>query len=571
MRVSLLEIQKDPVALRLDLHWRGGALVYTTHEVTNQVPELGDYNLYLSDPALQEAVQREGAQWRHASLAAYGARLGLMQTRQWAHEANRCAPELEAFDRCGHRVDRVHFHPDWHRFMRMAFLQGMHASAWADPKPGAQAARAAAYLLHGQIEAGSLCPVTMTSAAIPVLSKEPLFDTLSSRLYSLQYDERDLPVADKAGMMIGMGMTEKQGGSDLRSNTTQATPVGAGGRGAEYSLLGHKWFFSSPTSDAHLVLARHEDRLSCFYVPRWRDDGSKNPVQIQRLKNKMGNRSNASAEVEFNDARAILVGEEGRGIATLIEMASCTRLDCVLGSAALLRQAVVQALHHARHRRAFGRALIEQDLMRSVLLDLVVESEAATVLAMRLARAYDASDEPLDWAYRRILTPAAKFWICKRAIEAAAEGMEVWGGNGYIEEGPMPRLYREAPVNSIWEGSGNVMCLDVLRALKSKPDLAQALLASLVRDSAGEPLLADSANSLLSLLSGAQAGIESAGRYVAQELVLLVQANLLRRHAPQAMADLFIQTRFGGRGGRVFGVSGLGALPAGLFDRAWRQ
>ncbi len=543
----------------------------TTHEVTNQVPELGDYNLYLSDPALQEAVRREGAHWRHVSLAAYGARMGLAQTRQWAHDANRCGPELEAFDRCGHRVDRVHFHPDWHRFMRMAFLQGMHASAWADPKPGAQAARAAAYLLHGQIEAGSLCPVTMTSAAIPVLRKEPLFDALSAKLYSLHYDERDLPISDKAGMMIGMGMTEKQGGSDLRSNTTQATPVGVGGRGAQYALRGHKWFFSSPMSDAHLVLARHDDRLSCFFVPRWLDDGRKNSVQIQRLKNKMGNRSNASAEVEFNDASAILVGEEGRGIATLIEMASCTRLDCILGSAALLRQAVVQALHHARHRRAFGRALIEQSLMRSVLLDLVVESEAATVLAMRLARAYDASDDPLDWGYRRILTPAAKFWICKRAIEAVGECMEVWGGNGYIEDGPMARLYREAPVNSIWEGSGNVMCLDVLRALKNEPELGQAFIATLVRDSADEPLLAGSANSLLLLLHDKQMNIESAGRYVAQELVLLVQANLLRRHAPQALADLFIQTRFGGRGGRVFGVSGSETHAVGLFDRAWHQ
>ncbi|UHL66015.1 isovaleryl-CoA dehydrogenase [Paralcaligenes sp. KSB-10] len=538
-----------------------------THEVRNQVPELSDYNVYLSDLALQEAVKRDGAQWHDEALRHYGARLGSKETLAWAHDANRHKPELEAFDRCGLRVDRVHFHPDWHRIMRMAFLQGMHSSAWSDPKPGAQAARAATYLLHGQVEAGSLCPVTMTSAAIPVLREESWFDSISPLLYSPQYDERDLPLSFKTSMTIGMGMTEKQGGSDLRSNATRALPVGAAGRGAEYRLLGHKWFFSSPASDAHLVLARHGDRLSCFYVPRWCADGSKNQVHIQRLKNKMGNLSNASGEVEFNDASAIMVGEEGRGIATLLTMASYTRLDCILGSTALIRQSLVQALHHARHRQAFGRALIDQELMQAVLTDLVLESEAATVLAMRLAHAFDAGGDLLDRAYRRILTPAAKFWVCKRAIAVAAECMEVWGGNGYIEDGPMPRLLREAPVNSIWEGSGNVICLDVLRAMKSHPDLAQALAQTLSHDCADEPLLADSARGLISLLSGKGETLESAGRLVAQELVLLVQACLLRRHAPQALADAFILTRFGGRGGRVFGVS---QRPApSLLERAW--
>lgn len=541
-----------------------------THEVTNQVPDLGDYDLYASDLALQEGVRREGAQWHEESLAHYGERLGMKDTFALAHEANRHAPELEAFDRQGRRVDRVRFHPAWHRFMRMAFLQGMHCSAWSAPRAGAQVARAAAYLMHGQVEAGSLCPTTMTSAAIPILQREPWFDSVAQHLYSLQYDERDVPLSEKTSMTIGMGMTEKQGGSDLRSNTTQAVPLDAGGRGAAYRLVGHKWFFSAPMSDAHLVLARHEDAFSCFYVPRWLSDGGKNAVHIQRIKDKMGNRSNASVEVEFDDAVGVLIGEEGRGISTLVEMASFTRLDCVLGSTALLRQAVVQALHHARHRFAFGQPLIRHALMQSVLMDLALESEAATALSLRLARAYDDGDL-LDQAYRRILTPAAKFWICKRTIEAAGECMEIWGGNGYIEEAPMARLYREAPVNSIWEGSGNVMCLDVLRALKRHPELAHALFDALEQDCAGEPLLKRRLQDLLALLASAAATLESAARYVAQELVLLAQAVLLRRHAPAPLADAFVQSRFGGVGGRVFGVS---AAPLGLYsvlERAWPE
>ncbi|HUG57731.1 MAG TPA: isovaleryl-CoA dehydrogenase [Candidimonas sp.] len=543
----------------------------TTHEVTNQVPELGDYNLYASDVALQEGVRREGAQWHEESLLHYGARLGQKETFELAHEVNRHKPELEAFDRQGRRVDRVRFHPGWHRFMRMAFLQGMHCSAWSAPRAGAHVARAAAYLLHGQVEAGSLCPTTMTSAAIPLLVQEPWFDTVSSRLYSLQYDDRDAPLSEKTSMMIGMGMTEKQGGSDLRSNTTWAVPLDGGGRGAAYRLVGHKWFFSSPMSDAHLVLARHGDGFSCFYVPRWLDDGSKNAVQIQRIKNKLGNSSNASVEVEFQDAVGVLVGEEERGIATLVEMASYTRLDCVLGSSALLRQALVQAMHHARHRIAFGQPLIQHALMQNVLMDLALESEAATVLALRLASAFDSPDELLDQAYRRILTPAAKFWICKRTIEAAGECMEVLGGNGYIEEGPLARIYREAPVNSIWEGSGNVMCLDVLRAFKRHPEQAHALLEALEYDCADEPLLKQRLQRLQAVLAEAGPTMESAARYVAQELVLLTQAGLLRRHAPPVLADAFVQSRFGGPGGRVYGVSAGPFALHSVLERAWPE
>lgn len=542
---------------------------WSTHEVTNQTPDLGDYNLYTSDTALQEGVRREGAQWHEQALSHYGFRLGLKETMALAHDANRYGPELQSFDRQGRRVDRVNFHPDWHRFMRMGFLQGMHCSAWAAPQPGAQVARAAAYLMHGQIEAGTLCPITMTAAAIPILQKEPWFDSVAGHLYSLQYDDRDIPLSGKTSMMVGMGMTEKQGGSDLRSNTTQAAPADAAGNA--WHLRGHKWFFSSPMSDAHLVLARHEDDYSCFYVPRWLDDGSRNAVHIQRIKNKLGNRSNASVEVEFDNAIGVPVGEQGRGIAVLIEMASYTRLDCVLGSTALLRQALVQAIYHARHRMAFGAPLIRQPLMQSVLMDLALETEAAVTLALRLARAFDPSGDPLDQALRRILTPAAKFWICKRSIEAVGECMEILGGNGYIEDGPMARLYREAPVNSIWEGSGNVMCLDVLRAIKRHPEHAQALWAALEEDSADEPVLREHAHGLLGLLSGPSPDLESAGRYVAQELVLLMQANLLRRYAPRVLSDAFIQTRFGGRGGRVFGATASPVALYSVLERAWPE
>ncbi len=542
---------------------------WATHEVVNQVPPLDDYNLYTTDIALKEGAAREGAQAHTAALEHYGQRLGLRETFALARQANRCKPELITYDGQGHRVDRVQFHPSWHRLMRMAFLQGMHSSAWSAPGPGAQVARAAAYLMHGQVEAGTLCPTTMTSAAIPVLQRESWFDSVASRLYSTQYDERDLPLAEKSSMMVGMGMTEKQGGSDLRSNTTRADPIGQAGRGALYRLLGHKWFFSSPTSDAHLVLARDGEAYSCFYVPRWLDDGSRNSVRIQRLKDKLGNGSNASAEVEFQDALGVLVGEEGRGIATLVEMAAYTRLDCVLGSAALQRQAVVQAVHHARHRIAFGQALIQQPLMQSVLMDLALESEAATQLALRLARAFDGEADE-DQAYRRIVVPAAKFWICKRAIEVSGECMEVLGGNGYVEDGPMARLYREAPVNSIWEGSGNIMCLDVLRALKRHPDLAAALYGALERDAQGEALLETRTRRLLALLASAQADLESAARFVAQELVLLIQAGLLRRHAPQALGDAFLHSRLG-EGGRVFGATPSPTALHSVLDRAWPQ
>ncbi len=542
-------------------------MVWTTHEVINQTPELGDYNLYSTDPVLKEWVAKSAGQY-DATLFHYGERLGRRAGFALAHDADRHPPRLETHDPRGNRVDRIHFHPAWHRFMRMAFLQGMHSGPWAAPAKGAHVARAVAYLMHGQVEAGSLCPTTMTYAAVPILAREPWFDSIAPLLYSTRYDERDLPLPEKTCMMVGMGLTEKQGGSDLRSNLTQAEPVAEGGGGERYRLRGHKWFLSSPSSDAHLVLARSPAGLSCFYVPRWLEDGGRNAVMVMRLKDKLGNRSNASAEVEFQDASGVLVGEEGRGLSILLEMASYTRLDCVLGSAALLRQALVRAMRHARHRVAFGQTLIGQPLMQSVLMDLCLESEAATLLALRLAQACDGADDPLEQAYRRILTPAAKFWVCKRGVEAIAECMEVLGGNGYMEEGPLARLYREAPVNSIWEGSGNVMCLDVLRAIRREPESAALFFGDLEAACAQDDPLRSRLQALRVLLGASRIDLEAAARHVAEEIVLLVQAGLMRRHSPETLAEAFVQSRFSGSG-RVYGlVSGPNALNS-MFERAW--
>lgn len=530
-----------------------------THAVFNQVPDLSHYNLFETDPGLRAALERLGGDWHGDALAAFGARLGEPEVQAWAAEANRLSPELHTHSRTGARIDAVTFHPAWHDLLALLRSQQLQALPFAQPRAGAWAARTAGYFLQAQVESGSLCPTTMTLASIPVLRKEPrLFRELEPRLYSTGHDARDLPWRDKTAVMIGMGMTEKQGGSDVRANTTVAMPVRGEGRGAEYALTGHKWFFSAPMCDAHLVVARMgaaDGPLSCFFVPRWRDDGSKNPIEIQRLKDKLGNRSNASSEVEFRGATGILIGEEGRGIPTIIEMATNTRLDCVIGSAALLRAALVQSLHHARHRMAFGRLLADQPLMRNVLADLALESDAATLLMMTLADAFErADDDPLAAAWKRVVTPAAKFWICKRALEATGEAMEVWGGNGYVEEGPMARLYREAPVNSIWEGSGNVMCLDVLRALQRTPDDGARILQDLARRSNGHPAIRAELASLQAMLREPPEHLEASARCFAQGLVLTAQAALMIAHADPESAELFVASRLGRQHGRVFGT-----------------
>jgi putative acyl-CoA dehydrogenase len=542
-----------------------------THEVTNQAPSLECYNAMTTDAAMMTALEREGAAWHLDTLTRDGLALTQPDVLALADLANRHTPEHHPFSARGERIDAIEFHPAWHTLLSMLREQGLHSLPFET---------AAGYFLHAQLESGSLCPMTMTFASIPVLQQEPaLYASLREQLLSRRHDPRDIPLgAGKQSMMIGMGMTEKQGGSDVRSNRTRAVATGAGGRGGEYRLIGHKWFFSAPQCDAHLVLARTGDNaqengpVSCFYVPRFAPDGSKNAVQVQQLKDKLGNRSNVSSEVEFLDAYGVMIGDEGRGVPTIIEMANFTRLDCVIGSAALMRAALIQAIHHARYRRVFGAKLIDQPLMRNVLADLALESEAATVLFMRLAGAFENSSKPEERAWRRIVTPAAKFWVCKRALEFTGEAMEVWGGNGYVETGPMARFYREAPVNSIWEGSGNVMCLDVLRAFEREPDAAQALFDSW-RAIAGEhAVLGDALKTLHAMLQGDPATREASARAIAQQLVLTAQGVLLAQHAPADVAAAFIETRLGDARGSVSRV--YGTLPAtfdfnGVIERAF--
>lgn len=545
----------------------------STHGVTNQVATLQDYNLLAADAALNEALQREASSTHIDALAGYGGLLGREETLRLGEDAERHPPELHTHDRIGQRIDTVDFHPAWHGLMRMLREQGLVALPYSHPAQGAWSAYAAGIYLHGQVDAGSLCPTTMTMASISVLAQEPaLFDSLRDKLYSTEYDPRDIPIPQKRSILVGMGMTEKQGGSDLRANSTQAHALGAEGRGQAYELVGHKWFFSAPMCDAHLVLAQTGSGPSCFFVPRWRPDGTRNAIHIQRLKDKVGNRSNSSSEVEFNRAWGRMVGEEGRGIPTIIGMATFSRLSCVIGSSALMRQAVVQSLHYARHRMAFGRKLAEQPLMRAVLADMALESEAATTLMMRLAHAFENADQPGEQQWCRIIMPAAKFWVCKRAVELTGEAMEVWGGNGYVETGPMARLFREAPVNSIWEGSGNVICLDVLRAIGRDPLGARDLISALQEKCVGNPALRAAARNILACLELPQERLEFGARRFVQQLVLLAQAVLLLEHAPSFVSDAFIASRLDSTdGGRVYGMLPSGCDVEAILQRAWAE
>jgi putative acyl-CoA dehydrogenase len=530
-----------------------------THSVTNQPPPLADYDLFSTDPALAGAVAAEGADWAAGGLAAFGRELGTAENFALGDLANRNSPILHAFDRYGHRIDEVEFHPAWHRLMALAVGQGLHSAPWADPKPGAHVARAAGVYMMCQVEAGVQCPVTMTYGSVPALKRQPQIATeWLPRVYSRSYDRRFRPGAEKSGALIGMGMTEKQGGSDLRANSTRAEPVGARGAGEPYRLTGHKWFFSAPMCDAFLVLAQVAAGPSCFFLPRWTPDGERNAIHIQRLKDKLGNRSNASSEVEFDGALGWLVGEEGRGIPTIIEMANYTRLDCALGSSGLMRQAVAQAAHHAAHRTAFQRKLIDQPLMQNVIADIVIEAEAAMRLSLRLARAYDRPDDPVEAGFARLVTPAAKYWICKRGPMLAAEAMEVLGGNGYVEEGPMPRLYREMPVNSIWEGSGNVMCLDVLRAAGRSPDSLDAVIAELNVSRGIDPRFDRFCLKLTDDLTGSTPH-EGDARRIVERLVLALQATLLLKHGTVTVADAFCASRLDRDSGGAFGT-----MPRGI-------
>jgi len=542
---------------------------FDTHEVFNQVSPFVNVNLFTCDTALREALEREGGAFATASLMELGAELGSGEMQELARQANEHPPVLKNFDRAGHRIDEIEFHPAWHKLMEQMIAAGAHASPWEGKHPhhGAQVARAARYILFGQVENGAQCPITMTYASVPALRQSPgLAARWLPKILSRVYDPSPLPIDEKRGALIGMGMTEKQGGSDLRANTTQAEVVSADeiralfGADSEpvYRLTGHKWFFSAPQCDAHLVLAQAGDAgLSCFLVPRFLPNGTRNQVRVQRLKEKLGNKSNASSEVEFTGAYGWLLGPLGRGVPTILEMGNHTRLDCVLGTAGIMRAALTQVLHHARRRSAFGKPLAEQPLMQNVLADLALESEAATVFAMRLARCFDHMDNPAEALLARLLTPAGKYWICKRGPGFGAEAMEVLGGSGYVEESSLARLYRELPVNSIWEGSGNVMCLDLLRALSKSGQALEVLAAELGEGSHADPEYVRFTSQLLADLPSARED-EFGARQLAERIVLATQAGLLLRHAPAFVSSAFVASRLAREPGGAYG-----RLPAG--------
>ncbi|WP_031507920.1 acyl-CoA dehydrogenase family protein [Streptomyces megasporus] len=539
-----------------------------THDVINQPPPLTSFTA-ADDPAVVEALRRHGAEWAEPEVRELGALAGSPEVQEWARMAEETPPRLRTHDRYGHRVDEVEFHPAWHHLMTTAVEHGLHAAPWADDRPGAHLVRAAKFHLWSQAEAGHGCPISMTYAAVPALRAQPELAAVHEPLLTARsYDFGLRPPLEKTGLIAGMSMTEKQGGSDVRANTTRAVPAGDG----SYRLTGHKWFTSAPMSDVFLVLARTEEGPSCFLLPRVLPDGTRNAMHLQRLKDKLGNRSNASSEVEYDGALAWPVGEPGRGVRTIVEMVNMTRLDCVLGSAAGMRAALRQALHHATHRRAFGAALIDQPLMRSVLADLVIESEAATTLGLRLAAAVDAAQagDETEAAFRRLALAVAKYWVCKRGSTHTAEALECLGGNGYVEESGMPRLYREAPLLSIWEGSGNVVALDVLRALTKEPASLDAVLAE-----------ADAASGADARLDAAVAGVRTMlpelkdpvtaqlrARVLAERLALVLQGSLLVRHSHPAVADAFCASRLGGEWGHAFGTLPPGADLDAILTRA---
>ncbi|MGW5612559.1 acyl-CoA dehydrogenase family protein [Streptomyces sp. NPDC003877] len=523
----------------------------STHLVTNQVPPLVGYDVFSSDRALAAAVERhlepELREEVLGELSALGRTSGSAQVQEWGAQANENPPRLRTHDRYGHRIDEVEFHPAWHRLLGKGVSAGLTA-AWG--RPAGHVRRAAAFVVWTQVEAGNGCPLSMTHAAVPALRADPgLAAEWEPRLTSMVYDRELRPAHLKAGALFGMAMTEKQGGSDVRANTTSARPLAQAGT---YELTGHKWFCSAPMSDGFLVLAQAPEGLTCFLVPRVLPDGSRNVFRIQRLKDKLGNRSNASAEVEFDGTWARRVGEEGRGVRTIIEMVAATRLDCVLGSAGLMRQAVAQAVHHGAHREAFGGKLVDKPLMRNVLADLAVESEAATTLALRLAAACDDGGEQ-ERALLRIAVPAAKYWVTKRCPAVAVEAAECLGGNGYVEESGMPRLVRESPLNSIWEGAGNVQALDVLRALRREPGVFDAYLREVGKARGADHRLDGAIKNLLTELADLE-GAEGRARRLTERLALVLQGSLLVRFAPPQVADAFCAARLGGDGGAAFGT-----------------
>jgi putative acyl-CoA dehydrogenase len=538
-----------------------------THAVTNQVPPLQEYNP-ASSPVLIEALIREGGQWGLEEVTAVGALSGSGPVQRWGELADRNRPILHTHDRYGHRVDEVEYDPAYHELMRAAIAHGLHAAPWADPRPGAHVVRAAKTSVW-TAEPGHMCPISMTYAVVPALRHNPeLANIYEPLLTSCEYDPELKVATTKPGITAGMSMTEKQGGSDVRANTTRATPNADG----SYTLIGHKWFTSAPMCDIFLVLAQAPGGLSCFLLPRVLPDGTRNRMFLQRLKDKLGNHANASSEVEYDGATAWLVGEEGRGVPTIIEMVNLTRLDCALGSATSMRTGVTRAIHHAAHRKAFGAYLIDQPLMRNVLADLAVEAEAATMVAMRMAGATDnaARGDETETLLRRIGLAAAKYWVCKRATPHAAEAMECLGGNGYVEDSGMPRLYREAPLMGIWEGSGNVSALDTLRAMATRPECGDVLFAELTKTAGQDPRLDAHVEALKQQLGdqGDPETITYRARKIAEDISLALQGSLLVRHGHPAVAEAFLATRLGGRWGGAYGTMPAGLDLAPILERA---
>ncbi len=520
-----------------------------THEVINQPDPLVDYDVYGSDPVLGDAITGYGAGWAHSELSGLGRLAGSAEAVEWGFKANEYTPVLHTHDRFGHRIDEVEYHPYYHRLMETAVANGLHAEPWRDPRPGAHVARAARFFVWSQVDTGHTCPVSMTYAIVPAMRHQPeVASAWEPLLESGTYDPRSVPPGEKTGAIAGMAMTEKQGGSDVRANTSTATPTADG----SFRLTGHKWFCSAPMSDVFLMLAQAPGGISCFAVPRFAPSGEPNGIQILRLKDKLGNRSNASSEIEFADVYGELVGEEGAGVRTIIEMVNHTRLDCVTGSASSFRQGLVQAVHHSRQRTAFGHLLIDQPLMLNVLADLAVESEAATLTMVRLAAAYD-SDDPAEAAFRRIATAVGKYWVTKRLPMAAAEAMECLGGSGYVEESIMPRLFRDSPVNAIWEGSGNVIALDVLRAMSREPESLEALLAELETTRGSDPRYDRSLADLHAEISDT-GDIVPRARRLTELMAVLLQGSLLIRHGRPEVTDAYCATRLAGDRGLLFGT-----------------
>ena len=528
-----------------------------THDVLNQPPPLENYNLYLTDPVLDKAIAAEGGKESREVLVGFGERVGSAEVFEWGFLANTNDPVLRTHDRYGHRIDEVVFHPSWHSLMDLAISNGLHSLPWEDSDDdNGQVTRTALLYMSSQVEAGHFCPISMTTSVVPALrATEAVAAEWVPRIIRRSYDPSFQPVAAKSGALMGMGMTEKQGGSDVRSNTTTAIPRNGGGPGTEYSVTGHKWFTSAPMCDAFLVLAQAPGGLSCFLLPRWTPDEELNGFRIQRLKDKLGNRSNASSEVEFNDAYAVLVGDEGRGISTIIEMVNGTRLDCVMGSTALMRQAVAQAGWHSAHREAFGSKLIDKALMQNVLADLEIETETATLMMVRLAGAFDrAEDDPNEAAFRRIALPIAKYWVTKQTTAVVREAMECLGGNGYVEESILPRLFRESPLNAIWEGSGNVIALDFLRAANRESAALEVFFVELESNA--------NTGALRQAVEGARGALvnvtdpEAEARRIVETIALAWAGTLCARHEDEELLGAFTASRLDERHGPQFGALG---------------